>query len=243
VYGPEHVERLRFIRNCRALDMSHHKIHSLLGLAYQAEQGCGAVNEVFDQHIAHVDECMRELAHLKRLEAMRRLRAEPLSCKMICLSAHADPQQVAQALDAGASGYVLKESAFAELARCIRRVMANQIFLSGEQAGDLLQGRQQPASASICSTNLGPATRLTRREREMVQLFSEGYSAQEIATRLHLSAKTVATHRENAFTKLQIQGMAELTRFALREELSTLDVSRPRNPADALLVNKPSAKC
>lgn len=66
VYGPEHVERLRFIRNCRALDMSHHEIHTLLGLADQAEQGCGAVNEVFDQHIAHVDERMRELAHLKR---------------------------------------------------------------------------------------------------------------------------------------------------------------------------------
>jgi Cd(II)/Pb(II)-responsive transcriptional regulator len=65
VYGPEHVERLRFIRNCRALDMSHGEIHTLLGLADQAEQGCGAVNDVFDQHIAHVDERIRELTHLK----------------------------------------------------------------------------------------------------------------------------------------------------------------------------------
>jgi DNA-binding NarL/FixJ family response regulator len=183
------------------------------------------------------------MPRMSGIEAMRRLRAEPLRCKMICLSAHADPQQVAQALDAGASGYVLKESAFAELARCIRRVMANQIFLSGELAGDILQGRLQPAIASIWNTNHGLAARLTPREREMVQLFSEGYSAQEIAPQLHLSAKTVATHRENVFAKLQIQGMAELTRFALREGLSTLDVSRPRSPPDALLLNKPSAKC
>ncbi|MDE2403017.1 MAG: Cd(II)/Pb(II)-responsive transcriptional regulator [Burkholderiales bacterium] len=78
VYGPEHVERLRFIRNCRALDMSHSEIHTLLGLADQAEQGCGAVNDVFDQHIAHVDERIRELIHLKlQLASLRqRCRSE-----------------------------------------------------------------------------------------------------------------------------------------------------------------------
>lgn len=65
VYGPTHLERLRFIRNCRALDMSHEEIRSLLGLADQPAQGCGAINAVFDQHIAHVDERIRELNHLK----------------------------------------------------------------------------------------------------------------------------------------------------------------------------------
>jgi Cd(II)/Pb(II)-responsive transcriptional regulator len=65
VYGHEHIERLRFIRNCRALDMRHGKIHTLLGMVDHAEQGCGAVSEFFDQHIAHVDERMREFPHLK----------------------------------------------------------------------------------------------------------------------------------------------------------------------------------
>jgi Cd(II)/Pb(II)-responsive transcriptional regulator len=65
-YGPEHVERLCFIRNCRALGMSQDEIRTLLGLADQAEHGCGAVNAVFDQHIMHVDERIRELTHLKR---------------------------------------------------------------------------------------------------------------------------------------------------------------------------------
>lgn len=157
------------------------------------------------------------------IEAIRRLRAEPLRCKAICLSVHAEPQQVAAALDAGASGYVLKDNSFEELARAVRRVMQQQLYLSGELVGDLLQGRLQAAERRD-----SPVQRLTPREREMVQLFSEGYSAQEIATQLHLSAKTVATHREHVFAKLQIQGIAELTRFALREGLSSLDVSRPR---------------
>jgi len=170
------------------------------------------------------------MPRMNGIEAMRRLRAEPLRCKMICLSAHAEPHYVGRALEAGADGYVLKGSTFAELARGIRRVMGNHLFLSGELAGDLLQGRLQTTKASSARSKgplYGPVTRLTPRERQMVQLLSEGYSAQQIALQLHLSAKTVATHREHVFTKLQIQGIAELTRFALREGISTLDAARP----------------
>jgi Cd(II)/Pb(II)-responsive transcriptional regulator len=72
VYGPEHMERLRFIRNCRALGMSHEEIHTLLKLTDQPTEGCGAVNAVFDQHIAHVEERIQELAQLKlQLNALR----------------------------------------------------------------------------------------------------------------------------------------------------------------------------
>jgi Cd(II)/Pb(II)-responsive transcriptional regulator len=66
VYGPAHVERLRFIRNCRALDMSHQEIHTLLDLADHPAEGCGGINAVFDQHMAHVDERIRELTQLKQ---------------------------------------------------------------------------------------------------------------------------------------------------------------------------------
>lgn len=65
VYGPEHVERLRFIRNCRALDMSQEQIHTLLGLMDQPSEGCGAIDTLFDQHIDSVDERIRELNLLK----------------------------------------------------------------------------------------------------------------------------------------------------------------------------------
>ena len=72
VYGPGHMERLRLVRNCRALDMSHAEIHSLLRLADGPADDCSAVNAVFDQHIAHVDERIRELAQLKlQLVALR----------------------------------------------------------------------------------------------------------------------------------------------------------------------------
>nr|WP_315226781.1 Cd(II)/Pb(II)-responsive transcriptional regulator [uncultured Albidiferax sp.] len=71
-FGPLHVERLRLVRNCRALDMSHAEIHALLALADQPTSDCGAVNAVFDQHMAHVDERIRELAQLKlQLTALR----------------------------------------------------------------------------------------------------------------------------------------------------------------------------
>lgn len=72
-YGPAHVERLRFIRNCRALDMSHGEIRMLLSLADQPSEGCGAINTAFDQHIAHVDERIQELVQLKaQLSGLRR---------------------------------------------------------------------------------------------------------------------------------------------------------------------------
>lgn len=72
VYGPGHVERLRFIRNCRTLDMSQEEIHTLLGLVDHPQESCGAINTMFDEHIAHVNERMKELGNLKRqLQALR----------------------------------------------------------------------------------------------------------------------------------------------------------------------------
>jgi DNA-binding CsgD family transcriptional regulator len=78
--------------------------------------------------------------------------------------------------------------------------------------------RAAPAVAPVAAS-----APLTPRERELVQLFSEGYSTSEIASRLHVSAKTVATHRENILHKLRISGVAEMTRYALREGISSLD--------------------
>jgi Cd(II)/Pb(II)-responsive transcriptional regulator len=76
VYGPAHLERLRFIRNCRALDMSHEEIRTLLNLADQPAGDCGAINAVFVQHMAHVDERIRELMHLKEQLALLRKRCQ-----------------------------------------------------------------------------------------------------------------------------------------------------------------------
>ena len=79
-YGAEHVERLCFIRNCRALDMSHSEIRTLLQLADQPGEDCGSINTLFDQHIAHVDERIRELALLKQQLAGLRERCQTERC-------------------------------------------------------------------------------------------------------------------------------------------------------------------
>src|SRR5262249_50343033 len=79
-YGPEHVERLRFIRNCRALDMSHEEIRALLQMASHPHDSCGSVNAVFDQHIAHVEERIAELTRLKaQLTGLRQRCQSPAS--------------------------------------------------------------------------------------------------------------------------------------------------------------------
>ena len=76
VYGTEHLERLRFVRNCRTLDMSHEEIRSLLLLTDQPDDDCGAINDIFDQHIAHVDERIQELVQLKAQLSVLRQRCQ-----------------------------------------------------------------------------------------------------------------------------------------------------------------------
>jgi len=113
----------------------------------------------------------------------------------------------------------MKDCCFEELAIAIRKVMANQVYLSADLVGIVVNEvrvRGEPGAKT-------QPTQLTPREREIVQLLSEGYSTREIADRLHVSGKTVATHRENILRKLQLDGIAALTRYALREGLSSLE--------------------
>jgi len=84
VYGPEHLERLRLIRHCRALDMSHEEIHELLVLVDQPGEGCGAINAVFDAQMAHVDERIRELTQLKQQLAALRQRCQSEQAVAVC---------------------------------------------------------------------------------------------------------------------------------------------------------------
>ncbi len=155
---------------------------------------------------------------LNGLEAIKRIRAEDPEARVICLSVHVERRLVLGVLNAGASGYVVKDSSFDELEQAIRRVAAGQMHLSAQLVGIVVQ---ECRSRGAAVEDGGAA--LTPREREMVQLFSEGHSTNDIAERLYVSAKTVATHRQNILQKLRIGSMAELTRYALREGLSSLD--------------------
>lgn len=157
---------------------------------------------------------------LNGLEALRRLRGEMPDLRVLVLSAHDDERLVLAAMEAGANGYVLKDCAGSELAEAVRTVATGRIHLAGPLVGIFVRQFRGQGQAPVPKA---PGSALTPREREMVQLFSEGHTTSDIAVRLHLSVKTVATHRENILHKLHIGGVAEMTRYALREGISSLD--------------------
>jgi DNA-binding NarL/FixJ family response regulator len=153
------------------------------------------------------------------IEMTRRIRSERLPCKVLCLSASAQPKQVLLAMEAGASGYVLKDNCYDELARAIRHTCNGQTFLSTELVAPIMSAYREESARQATWT----AAPLTWREREITRLFAEGCSTQQIAERLHISAKTVATHRSHIFRKLKIRSVAELTRYAVKEGMASLD--------------------
>jgi len=155
---------------------------------------------------------------LNGMEATRKIaRAHP-GTRVIALSMHADKRFVSGMLEAGACGYLLKDSAFEELARAIRTVNAGQIYLSPAVAGTVVEGYLggSPRSGR-------PAAELTPREREVLQLIAEGLATKQIAGRLAVSVKTVETHRRQVMEKLEVASVAELTKYAIREGLTSVD--------------------
>jgi DNA-binding NarL/FixJ family response regulator len=153
------------------------------------------------------------------IEATRLITNEVPGVKVLCLSVHSDTQFISAVLDAGASGYLLKECAFEELVTAIHTVIGNQMYLSPGIAGTVVddyKARRPELGASAFS-------KLTEREREIVQLLAEGQSTKEIADRLCLSVKTVGTHREHLMAKLHIHSLAQLTKYAIREGLTSVE--------------------
>ncbi len=159
---------------------------------------------------------------LNGLEAMRQILSDNPRTKVIALSMHSDRRYVTGMLSAGASGYILKHCAFEDLAQAIHTVLRNQVYLSPAIAGIVVQELSQPKS-SHARKNASPFPSLTSREREVLQLIAEGHNARDIAQLLNLSVKTVETHRRQVMDKLGMRSVAELTKFAIREGLTSLD--------------------
>jgi DNA-binding NarL/FixJ family response regulator len=205
----------RIVRDGLCALLAREKDIELIG---QADDGLGAVRLARELRpdIVVTDVSM---PGLNGVEATRRIRTDEPSVRVLCLSVHAESRMVLAVLEAGASGYVLKDCSYDELALAIRKAMADQIHLSAELVGLVVKEVRSRGQPQVAGSN--PA--LTPREREMVQLLSEGLSTQQIADRLHVSIKTVATHREHVMQKLDISSLAELTRYALCEGLSSLD--------------------
>jgi DNA-binding NarL/FixJ family response regulator len=121
-------------------------------------------------------------------------------------------------LEAGASGYLLKDAAFEELSGAIKAVLRDQIYLSPAIAGAVVK-----QSLGRLGSKLRPQqAKLSKREREVLQLIAEGKSTKEIAARLYVSVKTVETHRKQIMDRLGIYSVAELTKYAIREGVTFL---------------------
>lgn len=153
------------------------------------------------------------------IEVTRQLKAELADIKIIALSMHSDRRFVSEILKAGASAYVLKQAAFEDLEKAIKAVMLNRTFLSA----DILESVVSDYVSQLSTSEYYAYRQLSDRERQVLQLLAEGNSTKEIAFKLHVSVKTVESHRQNIMNKLGIRTLAGLTKFAVREGLTSLD--------------------
>jgi len=156
---------------------------------------------------------------LDGVEAARRIRAELRGTGIIALSMHADRRFVSEMLRAGALAYLVKDSAFEELHQAVRSVMEGRPYLSAVITGSLVQDFVRQ---TIASSQQAAAQMLTARELEVLRLLADGKRVKQIAHLLKISVKTVESHRQNMMDKLEIHSTVELTRYALREGLTSI---------------------
>lgn len=155
---------------------------------------------------------------LNGIEATRQILAKSPAPKVIALSMHTERRMILEMLNAGASGYLLKDCAFGEVIRAIETVMSNCTYLSPKIADIIVKDYIH----RIPPNDLFSLTLLSPREREVLQLLAEGKKTRDIASLLHVSAKTVDTYRTQIMEKLGIYSIAELTKYAIREGLTSI---------------------
>jgi DNA-binding NarL/FixJ family response regulator len=155
---------------------------------------------------------------LNGIDATRQLVSGPCKAKVLCLSMHEERSMVFAMLEAGASGYLLKTSTKIELVKALRTVAAGEVYLSPAIAG-VLVNHHVSGKADFGS---GIYSKLTMREREVLQLIAEGHNTKIIADRLDISPKTVLAHRDRLMKKLGLDSTAALTLYALRQGITEL---------------------
>lgn len=165
--------------------------------------------------IVIMDVAMHEM---NGIEATRQLLANQPDVRVLALSMHSDSRFVKQMLEAGALGYLLKDDAFEEIVTALRSLVVGRMYVSPQASGGILQDL---AMGQVSAGQDGSP--LTAREKETLQLIAEGHSTAEIAERLFVSVKTVETHRKKIMDKLDMHSIAELTKYAIREGITSLD--------------------
>ena len=154
---------------------------------------------------------------LNGIEAVRQIRKINRQIKIVFLTMHPDVTYATMAFDAGASGYVLKNSASRELVTAINEVMLGGTYVTPIIAGELLQTYKKAASGKDVFDK-----KLTTRQREILQLLGEGHSAKEIADMLSISPRTVETHKYNIMEELNLQTTADLIKFAIKHGIVSI---------------------
>ncbi len=216
---------MRTIRVLLADD--HQMLRQGLRALIEKEDGMSVVAEAEDGREAV--ELSRELEpdvivmdvampNLNGIEATRRIVDALPGAKVLALSMHSDRRFVKEMFSAGASGYLLKDSAFGELVLAIRTLADDRIYLSPGVADAVIKDfvhRRAESDTSVFSL-------LTARQREVLQLTAEGMSTREIAEQLKVSVKTVESHRAKIMEKLDVHSIAELTKYAVREGLTSI---------------------
>lgn len=157
------------------------------------------------------------MPRLNGVEATRQIKARKPQIKVIMVSMHLERPFVSETLAAGASGYLLKDSPSEELINAIKTIMEGSLYLSPK-----VQEVVVDACLNGHNGDSGRRPALSPREREVLQLTAEGKNTKEIAMVLHLSSKTVEGHRRQLMSKLDINSVADLTRYAIREGIATL---------------------
>lgn len=155
---------------------------------------------------------------LNGLDATARIKASAPATRVIVLSMHDSEDYVAQALRAGASAYLLKDSAEPELELALKAVMRGEIYLSPRVSKPVVD-----AYVRRCGAGSSPPPALTARQREILQLIAEGHSTKRIAGKLNVSVKTIDAHRAQIMERLQIRDVPGLVRYAIRNGLVSLD--------------------
>jgi DNA-binding NarL/FixJ family response regulator len=195
-------------------------LESKLGMEVVAEAGDGRTAILLikkhNPQIAIMDITMPDI---NGIEATRQICEESPGTKVIALSMHSDKRFVAQMLAAGAMGYLLKDCAFEELERAIKTVLANNTYVSPGIAGVLVKDYVD----RLDSNNLSGSGELTPQERKVLKAIAEGKNTKEVAFLLDISVKTVETHRQHLMEKLNLHTTAQLTKYAIREGLTTVE--------------------
>ena len=156
---------------------------------------------------------------LNGIEATQKIKAQTPGVKVLALSMHADKRFISGMLKAGASGYLLKESAFEEMVRAIQTVTNDHIYISSSITDIVVEDY-----ISYLKQDIQPMrSSLSARECEVLKLLAEGKNAKQVAYQLSISVKTVETHRQHIKEKLVIQSTAEMTKVAIRMGLVSID--------------------